>query len=161
VWVVGEGVEDGLVAIEESGIFDGTVVVDLAPAAVEETEDARGAEGEIEGGSGTFKAAAFVADGVEKFSRDVERISVELDGDASGAGEDAFVDAADFGPATFHAADGIVHGSVVEGGPILTHEENVASVKGTIKLSESVTRMSEIAKIFVAGDGIERRGESG
>jgi hypothetical protein len=32
---MGEGVEDGLVAVEVGGIFDGAVVVDLAPVVVE------------------------------------------------------------------------------------------------------------------------------
>jgi len=91
----------------------------------------------------------------------VERIIVELDGDADGAGENAFVDAADFGPTAFHAAEGIVHGDVVEGGPILAHEHDVTSVEGAIKLSESVTRMSQIAEIFVTGDGFNCRGKSG
>jgi len=45
VRVVGERVHDGLVAVEESGVVDGTVVMDLAPVAIEVPEDARGAEG--------------------------------------------------------------------------------------------------------------------
>ena len=48
-----------MVAIEESGIFDGAVVVDLAPALIEESEDASGANGEIKNGGWTFVAAAF------------------------------------------------------------------------------------------------------
>ena len=87
----------------------------------------------------------------------MERIIVELDGEPDGAGEEAFVDAADFGPTVFDAAEGIVHRDVIEGGPILAHEHNVSSVEGAIELSESVTRMSEIAEIFETGDGVEVR----
>jgi hypothetical protein len=157
VW--GTGVEAGLVAIEESGVVDGTVVVDLAPVVIEEAENARGAEGQVECGGSGFEAAAFTADGVENLSRDVQRIMVEFNSNASGAGEETFVNATDFGPATLDATNGIVHGNVVERGPILAHEDDVAGVKGTIELSESVTGMSEIAKIFETGDGIERGGK--
>ena len=157
--VGGVGVEEGLAAIEESGVVGGTVVVDLAPVLIEEAEDAGGAEGQVECGGSGFEAAAFTADGVENFSRDVQRIMMEFNGNASAAGEEAFVNAADFGPATLDATDGIVHGNVVERGPILAHEDDVSGVKGTIELSESVTRMSEIAKIFETGDGIERGGK--
>ena len=135
--------------------------MDLAPVVVEEAEDARGAKRKIEGGGGGFEAAAFVANGVEGFAGNVERIVVELDGDARGAEKKFFVDATDFRPAAFGAAEGIVHGDVVGGRPVLAHEDDVSGIKGAIKLRERVTRMRKIAKIFVAGDGIERGGESG
>ena len=159
--IVGEGVESGLVAIEEGGVVAGTVVVDLAPVVVEEAEDARGAKREIESGGGGFEVGAFVAHGVKSFAGNVERIIVELGGDTRGTEKKFFVDATDFGPAPFGAAEGIVHGDVVGGGPVLAHEDDVSGVKGAIKLRERVTWMREIAKIFVAGDGIERGGESG
>ena len=44
---------------------------------------------------------------------------------------------------------------------LLAHEHDVTSVEGAIKLSESVTRMSQIAEIFVTGDGFNCRGKSG
>jgi hypothetical protein len=150
-----------LVAIEEGGVVDGAVVMDLAPAVIEQAEDARGAEGEIEDGGGAFETAPFAADGVENFPRDMKRIIVKLDGGAGWAGEKSLVNTANLWPAALDAAEGIVHGNFVGWGPILAHEDKVASVKGTIKLSESVTRMGEIAEIFVAGDGVERRGKSG
>lgn len=139
--VVGVGVERGLIAVEESGIVDGAVVMDLAPVMVEKTEDARGAEGEFEDGGGTLKAATLAADGVEGFSAEMKGIAVELDGDAGLAGEESFVDAADFRPAALDAAEGIVHGDVVGRRPVLAHEYEVSGVKGAIKLREGVARM--------------------
>jgi hypothetical protein len=146
----------GTGAVEESGIVDGAVVMDLAPVVIEQAEDARRTEGKIEDGGGGFKAATLAADGVEQFTRDVERIVVELGRNASGPSEKFFVHTADFGPAAFGAADGIVQGDVVGRRPILSHEDDVSRVKCAIKLSESVTWMSEITKIFEAGDGIEQ-----
>jgi len=158
---VGKRVDGGLVAIEEGGVVTGTVVVDLAPVVIEEVKDARGAERKIESGGGRLEVGALVAYGEERFTGDVEGIIVELDGDAGAAEKKFFVDATDFGPAAFGATEGIVHGDAVGGGPVLAHEDDVSGVKSTIKLRERVTRMGEIAKIFVAGDGIERGGESG
>ena len=129
--------------------------MDLAPALVEEAEDARGAEGELENGGGAFVAATFAADGKEDVAGKVDRVIVKLDGDAGGAGEKAFVDAANFGPAALGAAKRIAHGGVVGRRPVFTHEDEVAGVEGAIKLSESVAGVGEVAKIFVAGNGIE------
>jgi hypothetical protein len=150
-----------LVAIEKGGVVNGAVMMDLAPAVIEQAEDARGAESEIEDGCGAFETAPFLADGVENFSRNVKRIIVKLDGDVGWAREKALVNTANLRPATLDAAERVVHGTLVGWGPILAHEDEVAGVKGTIKLSESVTRMGEIAEIFVAGNGVERRGKSG
>lgn len=141
-------------AIEESGIVNGTVVVDLAPTLIEEAKDARGAEVQFENGGGAFVAASFAADGVEDISGDVESVIVEFDGDTSRAGEDAFVDTANFLPTAFAAVEWTVYTGVVGGRPIFAHEDEVASVKGTIKLSESVAGVGEIAQVFMAGDWI-------
>ena len=158
---MGEGVHGGLVEVELGGIVDGTVVVDLSPVMFEKAEDAGGAEGQLGDGGGSFEATAFATYGKEDFAGDVERVIVELDGDASGAGKKLFVHAADFGPAAFDPAERIVHGNFFEGRPILAHEDDVAGIECAIKLRESVTRMREIAKVFVTGDGIERGGKSG
>jgi hypothetical protein len=159
--IVGEGVDGGLVEVELGGVVDGAVVMDLSPVMFEKAEDASGAEGQLGDGGGSFEATAFATYGKEDFAGDVERVIVELNGDASRAGKKLFVDAPDFGPAAFDAAEGIVHGNFVEGRPILPHEDDVAGIKCAIKLRESVTRMREIAKVFVTGDGIERGGKSG
>src|SRR5580692_7120271 len=108
---------------------------------IEKAEDAGGAEGEIGDSVWSFEAASFAANGKEDFAGDVERVIVELDGDASGAGKKLFVHAADFGPAAFDPAERIVHGNFFEGRPILAHEDDVAGIKCAIKLSESVARM--------------------
>jgi hypothetical protein len=158
---VGIGVEERLVAVEECGIFYGTMVMDLAPVVIEKTEDSRGSEIEIENRDGTFQTAAFAADGVKQFAGNVKRVIVEFDADADGPGEEFFIDTADFGPAALDATHGIIHGDVVRRRPVLAHEEDVASVKGSIKLSQGVTRVSEITEIFVASDGIERCGKCG
>ena len=158
---MGKGVDGGFVEVELGGVVDRTVVVDLAPVMIEEAEDTGGAEGEIGDGGCSFEATAFTTHGKEDFAGDVERVIVELDGDACRAGKKFFVDAADFGPAAFDAAEGIVHGDFFEGRPILPHEDDVAGIKCAIKLSQSVTRMREIAKVFVTSDGIERGGKSG
>ena len=153
---MGEGVEGGLVAVEIGGIFDGAVVVDLAPVMVEQAEDAGGAEVEFGDGSLRFEMATFAADGVENFSRDMQRIVVELEGDARGTIEEPLVDATDFGPAALGAAERIVHGNVVEGRPVLAHEQDVAAIESAIELGKRMTGMGEIAKIFKTGDGVER-----
>jgi hypothetical protein len=157
----GGGSQGGSVAVELGRIFDGAVVVDLAPVVIEEAIDAGGAEGKFGDGGGSFQAAAFATNGVEKLAGNVERIAAELDGDADGTGKEAFVDAANFRPTALDAADGIVHGDVVERGPILTHEHNVSGVEGAVELNESVTRMSEIAKIFETGDRVKSGRKSG
>ncbi len=96
-------------------------MVDLAPVVIKQPEDASGAEGKFGDGGGSFQASAFATYRVKKFGGNVQGIIVELDGDADGAGENAFVDAANFRPTALDAAEGIVHGDVVEGGPILAH----------------------------------------
>jgi len=139
--VVGVRVERRLIAVEKSGIVNGAVMMDLAPVMVEKTEDARGTEGEFEDGRGTLKAAALAADDIEDFSTEVKGIVVELNGEASLASEEPFVDAADFRPAALDAAEGVVHGDVVGRGPVLAHEDKVAGVEGAIELRECVARM--------------------
>ena len=153
--------DGGLVEVQLRGVVDGTVVVDLAPMVIEQAKDARGAEDEIADGGKGFETAALAAHGEERFAGDVQRIAVELHGDACGAGEKMFIDAADFRPAAFDAADRIIHGNFFKGRPVLSHENDVASIECTIKLRKSMTRMSEITEIFVTGDGIERGGKSG
>ena len=155
-WVVGVGVERGLIAVEERGVVDGAVMMDLAPVMAKETEDARGAEGEFEDGGGALKAAELAADNVEGFSTEVKGIVVELDGDLGLAGEESLVDAADFWPAALDAAEGIVHGDVVGRRPVLAHEDEIAGVESAIELRERVPRMGEVAEIFVAGNGVKR-----
>lgn len=154
--MVRQGVDRGLVEVQLGGVFDGAVMVNLTPVMIQHTKDARRAEGQIGNGGWRFEPASFAADGVEEFAGDVQRIVGELGGDAGWAGKEPFVDPADFGPAAFDAAEGVVHGDFFEGRPILSHENDVLGIKCAIKLSESVTGMCQIAKVFVAGDGIER-----
>ena len=132
--VGGGGVDGELVTVEEGGVVDGAVVVDLAPAGVEEAEDASGAEGEVESSGNANEAAAFAANGVEEITREVEGVMVKLDGDGGGAREEAFVNTADFGPAALDAAERIVHGDVVGRAPVFAHEDDVAGVEGAIEL---------------------------
>ena len=150
-----------MIAIEESRVVDGPVMMDLAPAMIEKAEDAGRAKGKIEGDGRGFEAAAFATNGVEDFSGNVKRVVEELDGNAGGTGEKFFVDATDFGPAAFGAAKGVIEGDIVSRRPILPHEDDISSVKCTIELSQSVTGMGKITKIFEAGDGIEQGGKSG
>lgn len=135
-------------------------MVDLAPVMIQKTENAGSSESQVEGGNGTFEAATFATDRVKNLARNVQRIVEKFHSNTSGSEEELFVDTANLRPTAFDAADRIIHGDIVEGRPILAHEDNVLSIKGTIKLRECMTRMGEIAKILVTGDGIECSGES-
>jgi hypothetical protein len=110
---------------------------------------------------GPFEAPALASDGVENVATDVERIIVEFDSNTGGAGEESVVDTTDFRPAAFQAAERRVDGDVLGGRPVVAHEDDVSSVESSIKLYESVTRMSEITKVFITGDGIKGGGKSG
>lgn len=134
----------GLIGGEERGVVDGAVVMDLAPPAIMETENACGADGKIEGLAAGGEMAAFPADGVEEFAGLVERVIEEFDVDSSGALENASVDRADVLPAALDTANGVVERSVSGVIPILLHEREIASVEGTIELRESVKRCSRI-----------------
>jgi len=154
-------IEGGLVAVEQSGIFHGTVMVHLAPMVIEKAVNPRGAKRQIQSAGLGLQTATFPAHRVKNLSRHVQGVIMEFDREARRSIEQPLVHAANFGPAALDAADRIVHGDVVEGRPILPHEHDVAGVKCAIKLRECVARVGEIAKIFEAGDGIERGGKSG
>jgi len=135
--------------------------MDLTPLVADETEDARGADGENKTGGGAFVDTAFAAHGVEDVSCNMQSVTIERGGDVSGAGKEALIDAADFGPAALDATQRIIHGDVVGGTPIFLHERDVAVVEGAIELSEGVARVGEVAQIFLTGDGVKFCGYCG
>src|SRR5215469_16055311 len=137
------------------------MVVHLTPVMIQKTIDTRSAKRQIERCTLRLDAATFPAYGIEKLSRDVQRIVVQFHGNAYGAIKNLFVHATDFGPAALNAADRIVHRSVVEGRPVLPHQHDVARIECAIELRERVTGMGEIAEILESGDGLERGGNSG
>jgi hypothetical protein len=151
-------VKGGLVSGEELGIFDGAVVMDLAPLGFDAAKDARGAEVQVEASFSCFQVgfevAAFATHCVENIVKDVHGVVVKFHGHFVGTVKDTLVDRFDFLPAAFDAAKGIVHGDFQGVVPVFGHAGEVAVVEGAVELREGLDGLGEVAEIFLAGDGL-------
>jgi hypothetical protein len=90
----------GLVSGQEFGIFDGTVVMDLAPASgIVAAKDARGSDGQSERCVFSLQLSSFAAHRIEDIADVMNGVIVELDADLGGVIENALIDRPDFVPA--------------------------------------------------------------
>src|ERR1700739_3979871 len=123
-----------LVSGELLRIVDRTVVVDLTPPAVPETEDARGPDGETECFARCSKGAALAANGIKKFARIVNRVIEEFHFDRRGTLEYPLVDGTNIRPAALDTAHRIIERG--DGGrfPIFLHERQIAAIESAIEL---------------------------
>jgi hypothetical protein len=135
---------------QELRIIDGAVVVQLAPTIGLETENAGGADNQVDGRTGGSEMAAFATDGEEQLWRGVERIVDELDLNDGWAREDALVDGTNVFPAAADAPNRIIERSLGSRVPVLLHVREIAPVEGTVELRKSEQRVSGIFDGFPA-----------